>query len=83
MKNRAMKKIILLFIVATLWSCNDNNENKTDSPNDSLATNPHAVPSHVDTITHEDGSNQSQVNSDTATSKDTVTKDRNDTLPPR
>lgn len=78
-----MKKIIFLFVVATLWSCKGNSENKTDAPNDSLATNPHAVPSHVDTITHEDGlSNQSQINSDTTTSKDTVTKDRNDTLPP-
>ena len=77
-----MKKIILLFVfIVALWSCKSNNENKTDASYDSLATNPHAVPSHVDTVTHEDGlSNQSQVNSDTVTAKDSVTKNRNDTL---
>lgn len=73
LKINVMKRMIFLYVfIAALLSCS-NNTNKTDVLNDSLSTNPHAVPSHTDTILHEDGlTNQSQVNSDTA-AKDTVT----------
>jgi hypothetical protein len=67
-----MKKTMLIPVfILVMWSCNNNSRNRTNaSPADSLATNPHAIPSHVDTITHEDGLNhQSQIPSDTSATK--------------
>jgi len=82
-----MKKIIVISALAILFSCNNNNGNNTNSEGtntatDSLATNPHAVPSHVDTITHQDGlSNQSSVTTDTTKEQDHTVNKQNDTLP--
>jgi len=82
-----MKKIIVISALAILFSCNNHNGNKTNSEgtntaSDSLATNPHAVPSHVDTITHQDGlSNQSSITTDTTKEQDHTINRQNDTLP--
>jgi hypothetical protein len=80
-----MKKLIVISALIIFFSCNNNNGNKTNSENpatDSLATNPHAVPSHVDTITHPDGlSNQSSVTTDTTNEKDHTTNKHLDSLP--
>lgn len=71
-----MKKLTALLLVTIIvYSCenNNNSNNETNTSTDSLATNPHAIPSHVDTITHEDGlTNQSPVNTDTAVTKEKV-----------
>jgi hypothetical protein len=53
-----------------IWRCNNDKENRTYTSPDNLATNPHAVPSHVDTITHEDGlHNQSQIPLDSSVTR--------------
>jgi hypothetical protein len=73
-----MKNMTLITcFVILMWSCNNDSSNNTNtnSSYDSLETNPHAVPSHVDTITHEDGlSNQSQVPDTISIIKDSIPK---------
>lgn len=58
-----MKKLFILSLFAGIVSCtNDHNRQSTDKNADSLQSNPHGIPTHVDTTTHEDGlSNQSPV----------------------
>jgi hypothetical protein len=80
-----MKKIIVISALAILFSCNNNNESKTDSEGtntatDSLATNPHAVPTHVDTIAHENSLSDESSIADTTKERDDTKFKRNDSL---